>query len=339
MAEKKGKSEKAAWVNVAEQDLKSGEYKNVYLLYGSENVMVSRFGKRLVKALAGDDDGMNLSYFDDRTADPAQIITLADTLPFFADRRVIVVKDSGYFKKGCPELEEYLPKLPESTYIIFQEKEADKRLKLYKAAAAYGGVVEYGALDAEQLRIEVVRILRSENKTISRNAFELLTERCGSSLSDLHNELEKLICYTRGREAITEADIEALVRPRLEDKVFEMMNAMAERNYRKTLKCYYDILAAKTAPVMLLVLLSRQFERLLAVKNLRAKGTEQGKIASVLGVNPKAIYIYEKQAAHFSSAQLKAAMEDCIRAEEAFKSGRMSDRLSVETLIIKYASK
>ena len=146
MAEKKGKSLKEGSASLAE-DLRTGSFHRVYLLFGSESFVQAQALKKLLSVLVPQDDDMNFTRFDEKNATPEQLIAMAETLPFFAERRVILVSDSGLFKKSCPELEEYLPSMPESCCLIFSEKEVDKRLKLYKTVAGIGVCEEFGLLD------------------------------------------------------------------------------------------------------------------------------------------------------------------------------------------------
>ena len=78
------------------QDIKTKEFKRVYLLYGDEPFLVSSYKKRLKEAIAGEDT-MNFNYFEGKSPDVHEIISLADTMPFFADRRLILIDGSGFF--------------------------------------------------------------------------------------------------------------------------------------------------------------------------------------------------------------------------------------------------
>ena len=104
-----------------DNDIKRQEFKKVYLLYGEERYLIRQYRDKLKKAMTSPDDTMNFSSFEGEDINVKEIIDLAETLPFFADRRVILIEDSKLFKKGSDELAEYLPTMPESTYFIFVE--------------------------------------------------------------------------------------------------------------------------------------------------------------------------------------------------------------------------
>ena len=114
------------------EDIKTGQLKKVYLLWGQEAYLRKQYRDRLRSALAGEDT-MNCHYFQGKDTDTGEIIDLAETLPFLAPRRVIIVEDSGLFKKGGEALAEYLKRAADAAYFVFIEEEVDKRSRLYKA--------------------------------------------------------------------------------------------------------------------------------------------------------------------------------------------------------------
>ena len=106
------------------EDIKNGNFKTAYLFCGEEAYLRNQYKNRLAQALCDPSDTMNFSRFEGKNIIPAEVISLADTLPFFAERRLILIEDSGFFKNKCDELADYLPKMPDTTCIIFVETEA-----------------------------------------------------------------------------------------------------------------------------------------------------------------------------------------------------------------------
>ena len=87
-----------------DNDIKTGQFKQIYLLYGEEQYLIRQYRDKLKHALAADDDTMNFSAFSGSDINQKEIIDLAETLPFFADRRLILIEDSGLFKKAPKNL-------------------------------------------------------------------------------------------------------------------------------------------------------------------------------------------------------------------------------------------
>ena len=320
------------------EDIKNGSFKSSYLLYGEEAYLRNQYKNKLKNALVNPDDTMNFSRFEGKSIDPAEIISLADTLPFFAERRLILIEDSGFFKNKCDELADYLPSLPETTCLLFAEAEVDKRNRLYKAVQKYGRVTEFQSQDERTLMRWILGTLKKENKKITEDTLRHFLERTGSGMENIHMELEKLLSYTEGRDVITSEDVEEICTMQTTGQIFEMIRAIAEKKQRLALDLYYDLLALKEPPMRILFLIARQFNQLLLVKSLAAKGMDRSSIASKAQVAPFIAGRLMTQARSFTLEQLKNAVKDCVDAEEAVKTGRMTDILSVELLIVKYSA-
>ena len=320
-------------------DLKNGTFLQVYLLTGEEAYLKNRYKKRLRAAIVGEDDLMNFTAYTGKGIDIRQVIETAETMPFFAERRLIQIEDSGFFKNACPELAEYLPMMPKETYMVFVEQEVDKRGKLYKAVKAQGRIVELGRQDARTLTTWVLGMIKKEGKNITQDALNLFLEKSGDDMENIANELEKLLCYVQDATAIERADVEAICTVTTENKIFDMIRAVAEKRQKQALELYYDLLSLKEPPMRILFLLARQFNLLLQVKELQRLGCDQKTIASRTGLQSFVVRNYTGCTGRYTTAQLRQAVEDFTQTEEDVKTGRLSDVLSVELLIVKYARK
>ena len=317
-----------------DNDIKTGQFKQIYLLYGEEQYLIRQYRDKLKHALAADDDTMNFSAFSGSDINQKEIIDLAETLPFLAERRVMFFKDTGLFKAGGEKLAEYLANPNDTTFFVFTESEVDKRSKLYKAVQSKGYVAEFTVQDENTLKRWIAGILGKEGKKISENTAQLLLSKTGTDMENIQMELEKLICYCLDRDVVTAEDVEAVCTTRITNHIFDMVNAIAEKQPQKALQLYYDLLALKEPPMRVLFLIARQCNLLLQTKELKNRGHDNKTIASKIGVPPFAAGKYVAQASHFKTSVLKNAVKQCVEIEEAVKSGRMNDMMSVEILIL-----
>ena len=320
------------------QDIKSQEYGQIYLLCGEEDYLRKQYRDKLKEALIDDGDTMNNHYYEGKDTKIEEIIDLAETLPFFASRRVIIIENSGWFQKGGDKIAEYLPQIPATTYFVFVETQIDKRSKLYKTVNKLGRVCEFSSQDEQTLKRWILGMFKKEGKNITAADLQFLLERTGTQMSHIKTEMEKLLCYTLDRTEITREDIEAICTKRVQNQIFDMINAIADREQKKALQLYYDLLTLKEPPMRILALIGRQFNLLLQVKELKKKGYSQQIIAEKTGLHGFVVGKYEKQAARFKSAELREALEACVEADENVKTGKMNDVMSVEILICKYSA-
>ena len=321
-----------------DNDIKMGQLKNVYLLYGTEDYLKRQYPDKLKHALVEPDDTMNFSAYEGKDINPKELIDLSETLPFFKEKRMILVENSGFFKNSCDDLAEYMSQVPESTCFVFVEEEVDKRSKLFKAASRAGSAVEFETPKEDMLIRWILGRIQREGKKITQSVMQLFLSKTGSDMENIDKELEKLICYTLDETEIAAADVEAICTGQTENKIFEMIDAISAKNQKKALDLYYDLLALKEAPMRILFLIARQFQNLLLIKSMSAKGYPAVSIAKTAGMPSFAVQKNLRQAGAFKINQLKEAIEDCGQAEEDVKTGRMADQLAVELLIVKYSA-
>ena len=245
------------------EDLKTGQFKQIYLLYGEEAYLKKLYKNRFVKAMVPEGDTMNYRYFEGKNTNPKEIIDLAETLPFFAERRLIVLENTGFLKNATPELAEYLKDMPETTYMIFVESELDKRGKLYKAIKEKGHIVELKRQDEKTLIRWILGMAKKEKLQMSEAAVRYLLAKTGNDMENLGQELEKLFCYCMNHTEITAADIDEICTTQIGNHIFDMVDAVAAKEQKKALDYYYDLLTLKEPPMRILYLLTRQFRILM----------------------------------------------------------------------------
>ena len=320
------------------RDIKERDFKNVYLLTGEEDYLRKQYRDRLAGAMADVHDTMNYHYFEGKNTIPEKLIDLAETMPFLAERRVIVVENSGFFKSAQDKLADYLKQLPETSFFIFVEPQVDKRGKLYKACKDVGYIAEFNIQDEQTLRRWILGRLNKEQKLITERALAVFMERTGSDMENIASELEKLLCYTLEKPDITEADVDAICTRQINNRIFDMIEAVASKRQEAALELYYDLLALKEPPMRILFLIGRQFNLLLQVKELKAKGYDNRKIGEKTGLHSFIAGKYVSQASRFKKEELREALEACVDTDEAVKSGRLNDTMGVELLIVRYSS-
>ena len=227
--------------------------------------------------------------------------------------------------------------MPDTTCILFVETEVDKRNRLYKAVQKQGRITEFQTQDERTLMKLILGTLKKENRKITEATLQLFLEHTGTDMENIAMELEKLLSYTEGRDVITSQDVNEICTVQTTGQIFEMIRALAEKNQKKALNLYYDLLSLKEPPMRILFLIARQFHQLLLVKSLAAKGYDRAAIASRAKIAPFVAGRCMAQAKSFTTEQLKTAVQDCVQAEEDVKTGKIADTLSVELLILKYS--
>jgi DNA polymerase-3 subunit delta len=323
-------------LKVISDDIKKGEFKSVYLLYGEEEYLKKQYRDRLKNAIAGDDT-MNYSYYDSDNASVKDIIDVCETLPFFAQKRLVIMENTGFLKSSNDELADYIKHIPDYLVVVMVEKDVDKRNKVYKAVDSVGYICEMKPQTTATLEKWIAGLLAKDNLKISREACDLILDKTGAGMDYIRQETEKLVSYCQGRDVVTVEDVEKVCATQTTSHIFDMISAIANKKQQQALDLYYDLLELKEPPMRILYLIVRQFNGILQVKDLMSRGISGKEIASNIGAAPFVVGKYQAQAKYFEMNTLLDALNECAKTEEAVKQGRLNDRLGVELIIIKYS--
>ncbi len=316
------------------QDLKKKEFEQIYLLYGDEPFLLSSYKKRLKAAIVGDDE-MNSSYYEGKNPDLSAVRSMAETMPFFAERRLIILENSGLMKNSSEGWTEFLDQLPEFTSVIFVEPEVDKRNKMFKKIRERGYAAELNRQKDAELKRWILGLAGREGMKMTADALELFLQKTGDSMENIRMELEKLIAYCQGKEGIKREDVEAVCTEQTANRIFEMIEAVAVGNEKKALELYYDLLALKESSMRILFLIARQFNQLMIVKEMAANGAGKDAIASALKLRPFIAGKLMNQARTFTKEQVREYVELCVQSEEDVKKGNLNEKMAVELVIVK----
>ncbi len=323
-------------MQVLNENIQKKQFYTVYLLFGNEPFLRNSYKKQLKQAMIGDDE-MNYSHFEGKDTELSKIKDLSDTLPFFADRRVIIIEESGLFKGSCDGWTEYISQIPETTTIVFVESEVDKRNRLYKKVKDVGYAAELGKQSEAQLKRWVMAMLHREQRKITADALDLFLYKVGDDMENIKMELEKVISYSEGEEGITSKIVEDICVERTTNRIFEMIEAVSAGNEKKALNLYYDLLSLKEPSMRILFLIARQFNQLMVVKNLMSVGESKDSIGNILKIKSFIAGKLMTQARVFSKEQLREYVTLCVESEEAIKTGGLAEKVAVEMVIVKIA--
>lgn len=316
------------------QHIKNRTFSKVYLFCGTEDYFIKLYKKKLKDAVLPEDDSMNYAHFEGSQTDENELRALADTLPFFADNRLIIYENSGYFKKAC-DFADYVKDMPDSTILVFVESEVDKRNRMYKAVKDNGTIVEFNAPDEQTLKLFAYKKISDAGKKVLESTIMFMIEYIGADMQKLETELEKILSFVGAREVVTPEDVKEVCTEQLSGKVFQLTEAIGSKDTRKTFVLYKTLIDMKEKPLSILFHIIRHFNIMLQVKELAMAGRSNANIASDLAIMPFLVGKYISQARKFSTDQIKYAVEYGTQLEEDVKKGLMNEKMAVEFLVVK----
>lgn len=323
-------------MNKIEQDIKNNQLHNVYLLYGEEDYLKNKYANMLIKHIVSDRESMNFAHYEDNI-DSLNVIQTASTLPFFSDYRLIHIKNSGWFKSPNEDFNNYLNNITDTTIIVFEEASIDKRSKAYKNVDKSGVAIDFHMYSDNDIKRWIGHMLNDNDKLMEKEAVNEFIIRTNSSMTNMVSELEKLVNYVGDRQIITIEDVNVICIKQLQSKIFDMISAIAKKDLKGVLDLYHDLLLSNEAPIKILILIERQFQRSLKIKDLREAGYSNERIAKDLKIQSFIISKELSLTKNFTKESILNLLNDACNLEEDIKTGKIKDRLAVELLMTKYA--
>ena len=319
-------------------DLKNKSFAPVYLIYGKEPYLMEFAKNSLKKALVAPGDNLNYVNYAGGSTDPAQVVSMAYTLPFMAEKRVIMVTDSGFFKKSVDEITAYIKEPSEDTVLIFCESQVDERTSTFKAAKAGGYLSKEDPYSEDKLKKWIGGNLKRYGKQVTEEAVDLLLERTGAEMTALDNEVAKLVSYVGDRGFVNGDDVKKLVHRNPTLTVFNMIDAISLRQVDRAVGCYYDMIAEKESPFAILTHMERTFRSFIVLKDLAGSGLETRELAQRAGCRDFLVSRYIQRSKKYTYSRLMGILDACAEADRDIKQGRIADELAVELLIVELAS-
>lgn len=320
-------------MTVINEHIKNNSFANIYLLYGDEKYLINQYRDKLVNAVIDVNDTMNFSRYIGEKPDTAAIIELCETMPFIAERRVILVENSGLFKTSCEAFAEKLSNILDSSVLIFIETEIDKRNKLYKTVDKDGCALCFNTPDDRTLAVWIKSQLKETGKTIEDTAVFKIIESTSSDMMLIKNEIEKLICYAYDKSVVTLSDVDAVCATGVESKIFEMVDAIVRKDKKKAIHLYNDLLQNKEPAMRILYLITRQFDIMLKLKLCLSEGKNETQAASVIGAPVWSVKKYVSECRNYPYENIKAIVDYCQETDYKIKTGQTVDVVAVEMLI------
>lgn len=302
-----------------EADIRKGDIKPVYLLFGKEHFYIDRICDLLTESVIPPEerDFGQMVYYGVDVAAP-QIISLARQYPMMVSRQMIVIKEAQGMK-SVEEIAPYLENIMPTTVLVIcyktpndgsSSKNIDKRKKLYKETLAKGVVLESEPVKDWNLAGWIESYVRGEGIEMERSCPQLMAEACGNNLSKIALEVEKLKKNLGESSTITQAMVEQNVGISRDWSAFELTNAICDKNTAKVYKIakYFGENPKRFPIQMTISTLAGQFIKLLRYHACREQRMSDSEISAELGVNPYFMRDYARYGKNYPVKSCMAAI-------------------------------
>ncbi|MBO0779065.1 MAG: DNA polymerase III subunit delta [Ktedonobacteraceae bacterium] len=335
-----------------------------YLLHGNDDFSSREWLQQLRQRGPFD---YNQDVYSGSEANLNEVLATCDTMPFLSEQRLVVIdglpkrkrgesasssadtQKKGKTRKGKKgattragfekELAEYVGRMPEFTVLVVLVEEAlEAANPLVKAAEKYGEVHQHTSPKGAALESWISKRAKGLGVKISPGAASLLANFIGNQLRLLANELDKLATYAGPGGTIQEDAVRLLSAQVQEARIFDLTDALAQRNQRQALNILHDLLADGEPPLRLISTITTQVRSLLLVKELAQRGMRTAQIASSLGLAPFIVEKSMRQIGKFSAAQLEGTYRQLLETDTALKRSRLSPEMALDLLVVQFGA-
>jgi DNA polymerase-3 subunit delta len=324
----------------------AGRMEGMLIFHGPEEYSKDRALERLkARYLPKGLEELNCQFLEDEHANAVEIRRAAETLPFMAEKRLVVVRDypmlaassRGSGLNEASELEEMdrlIPNFPKTTCLVFfQRVPPDKRRAAWTRIIKAAESVEFVFLTEDELTQQLGKMAKRSGCSVSVGAARFMMQYCGNDLEALSHEMEKACAHAGEGSAVTRADIEAVCVQTMESKVFDFIDLLFAGNAAAVMEKLRALAGDDDGAAGLLSLVGRQ-ARLMAAVKAEGPNANSGAVASIFGVRPFVMDIAKRQAARWTGGELCRIIALCAGADESVKQGRAEMRSAVERVIM-----
>lgn len=332
----------------------------IYLFYGEETYLLETRVKKIKKEYQQLILGINFIQIDDTNVE--ELIADLETPAFGFDKKLIIAKNTGLFKKEkkttksdskkkkvddtklplnekiAKYIQENLEELKNTVDLVFVEQEVDKNA-LYQTIEKVGEVKEFALLKLPDLIANIKKIAVAYKVNIDDVTAKYLVECCGTSMQDLINELRKLIEYKGENSNITKQDIDLLCTKQIQAVIFDLTDNLGKKETSKALEVYKGLISNKEPIQKILITLYNHFKKLYIIK-IAEKYNED--VATAMNLKPNQLFLvskYKTQARYFETQELREVLEALIDLDANYKIGLISLEIGLEAILCRYCSK
>lgn len=304
----------------------------LHLFVGEEDLRIDEGVAALIEdLLPAESRALNLDVLDADETPLGDITARLDTLPFFGDRRVVVVKRlDALAADGQRAMEEYLGRGVPPTVAIFTASALDRRTRLYKTIQQHGTIHPCDPLRERDAPAWVTQVAKRAGKRMGPQAAKALVDAAGTGLRVLQLEVQKLAAFAGDRPEITPDDVAAMASRLSETKFWDLTDALGERQAGKAMQALEALLQTEH-PLPVLATIAGHFRWLTRVSALGARTEKE--VESALGLHPfRATKLWE-QSRRYRGSDLAGIFALLEGADRAIKSTGQP-LLALETLVL-----
>ena len=330
-----------------EKELKQGILHSIYVLYGEETFLLESALKSIKKQFGEILVGINYIMLDDNNVN--QIISDIETPAFGFEKKLIIVRNAGIFKKDLKKkkkddnikdrLNQYIKDnfdiINKTVIIVFIEETVEKS-ELLATIDKYGIVCNFEYQKPIQLQNRLKAIINAYKVDIDASTLQYLIECCGTDMQELINEVRKLIEYTGTGKKIQKDIIDKLSTKKIESIIFDLTDSLGKKNTKQAMEVLRNLILSKEPLQKILITLYNHFKKLYLTKLAISENKD---IVSSLDLKPNQTFLankYKTQSGYFKIQEIRRILNEFCELDYKYKIGLIDLQIGLESILCAY---
>lgn len=242
--------------NKIKTEIKKGDFKPVYFLYGEESFFIDDLVGIMEKSVVEESaQSFDQTVLWGKETDVDKLVSVARRFPMLAPKQLVLVKEAQAMR-GLVELAAYLNNPAPTTVLVlaYKKKSIDKRTKLYKALQKNAVILESKRLYDNKIPAWIANYLKGKGLQLSPEVIPLLVEFLGTDIGAIQKQLDKLVLNLPKGSSIDATIIEEYIGINREYNLFELQRALAQGDRKKSYRIiHYFEQNPKAAPLPMMI--------------------------------------------------------------------------------------
>lgn len=332
-----------------EKELKTGKLRGLYLLYGEETFLLENCLKSIKKLFGEKINGINYILIDDTNIN--EIISDLETPAFGYEKKLIVAKNTGLFKKDLKKkskndnsnlkdklntyIKENIEQINETVVLVFVEENAEK-CEILSTIEKFGAVCNFEYQKPYQIQNRLKTIINAYKVNVEMSTLTYLIECCGTDMQELINETRKLIEFTGEGNTITKEAIDKLAIKKMESIIFDLTDSLGKKNTKQAIEVLRNLVLSKEPLQKILITLYNHFKKIYLAKLAIAQNKD---VTSYLDLKPNQAFLankYKAQASYFKLKELRNILQEFCDLDYKYKIGLIDLNVGLEAILCAY---
>ncbi len=315
---------------------------NCTLFYGDDSYLIKKNLEILFKTHEIDDQDIEQYDYEEDGLETA--LNNAMTLPFLSVKKGVVIRNCTFLsdqKSASAEdtelLKRYCSYVNPTTILalLAPYEKLDMRKNIVKYLKKHIDTVAYITDKKSNTIYDYIKEEVEKNHlTIDPLALTQFVNRIGNDPTMVENELIKLITYSYGKEVITSDMVYAVVTKNIDDNIFELVNAVIEKNVNQSMEIYKDLVSIKIDPIWMINVISSKFQEILYTKELIKQKYKYEDIGKYFNASKGRLYYMMQNAKNVEDDMLLELMSKIENLDYLIKSGQIDKNLGLELFLL-----